>query len=82
MFHLIKIYKRSRKATLVSILGVVLSIVLILVPIVITVLVKRINPLLFLLFAVCFGLAAMIISERDHVANQIAEHDILNSHAQ
>ena len=79
MFHLIKIYKRSRKATAVSILGIVLCAVLVIVPIMVTAMVKNLTPLLFLLFAVCFSLAAYIYSERDRVANQIAERDLLKN---
>ena len=73
----VRIYKRSRKATAVSIASMVISLLLILVPVAVTIKIRTFNPLLFLLYAVCFGIAAVVISGRDRLSNQIAERDLL-----
>ena len=77
MFIPIRIYKRSKKATAVSVATMVLSILLILIPVIVTLKVKTISVPLFLLYVICFAMAAAIVSGRDKISNQIAERELL-----
>ena len=76
MLNPIRIYKRSKKATAISIISALISLLLILAPVIVTVKIRTLNPLLFLLYAVCFTMAVFIFTGSEKAANQIAERDL------